>query len=86
MNMLINFPSFTRLYDAVEDDPEELLLLDEYGDELTLVRRFGTFDVRKEKMRKIFVDNAKYAMASGVINGGLEKFLWEFYFDTIEFL
>ena len=59
-----------------DEGAEELLLLDEYGDELTLVRRFGTFDVRKEKMRKIFVDNAKYAMASGVINGGFGTFPW----------
>ena len=66
LNGLINFPAF-RLYNAT---PPSLLLTNSSGERLHLLPNTGgVFDVRQAEMRKIFVADTKYAMASGAVDG-----------------
>jgi hypothetical protein len=69
LNGLINFPAFQRLYNATKADPS-LLLHNTAGNRVdTLEKAPGTFDMRQEKMRKLFVSDALYAVDSHAFDG-----------------
>ena len=70
LNGLINFPAFQRLYNATLEDPT-LLLVNASGARIHLLpsKDGGVFDVRLPAMRKLFVADTQYAMASGAVDG-----------------
>ena len=68
LNGLINFPDFQRLYNHTQSDPA-LLLKNTDGEPVQLVRKLGTFDMRSEAMRRLFVADAMYGVSSGAFDG-----------------
>jgi len=67
MNGLLNFGS-TWLSNATAVDPDAYLLKNANGAEIK-ENDMRLFDVRKEQMRQLFVEDAKYAIDSGVFDG-----------------
>ena len=65
----INFPAFQRLYNATLRQPSLLLVNSSGGRPELIPKADGVFDVRQPAMRKLFVADCLYAMASGVIDG-----------------
>jgi hypothetical protein len=67
LNGLMNFPKFERLYNHTVANPS-LLLHDAKGN-LRKINGATVFDMRLPAMRKLFVADAQYGMASGAFNG-----------------
>ena len=67
LNGLLDFPAFTPLAAATAADPS--LLIHNAAGEAAKIRGHGVFDMRQEKMRRVFIDDAARAMGSGVIDG-----------------
>jgi hypothetical protein len=74
LNGLIDFPNFQRLHNHTQSDPA-LLLKNADGEPVQLVRygrgdtKLGTFDMRSEAMRGLFVADAMYGVSSGAFDG-----------------
>jgi len=66
---LINFPGFQRLYNVTNEQPSLLLRNTSGGLVITLPAVPGTFDLRQEAMRKLFVADAMHAVESGAFDG-----------------
>lgn len=71
INSILNFPD-SRMYNLI---PESLLLTDDSGN-LVKVRDQTLFDLRKEEMRKIVVDNALYGINLGVDGVFIDRANW----------
>jgi hypothetical protein len=67
-NALIDFPDFQRLANATAAQPS-LLLHNTKGKLVQTVTPHGTFDLRQEAMRKLFVSDAQYGVGSGAFDG-----------------